>query len=368
MSCKTHGPGPSPSCNLQRPAARALHDQATASGTLHANTSRLVIPGQTLDGRFLLVEQIGFGGMSTVFKAEDLQNENATVVVKVPLPMFSSGVGSWSIFQREEEIGRQLDHPFVLKFVPLAANKRRAYLVTEYVPGQTLADRLSRERPLPESEALRIAGRICAAIDHIHGRGFVHYDLKPANVILCPNGTIRLIDFGLAHSAETSRFTFGGPAPAIGSSDYVAPEQIKRRRGRKSADIYGVGALLYEMLTGRAPFPGDDPFVVASARTFGDPAAPRRVNPRISRQAEEIALRALRRDPAQRYHSAAAMQVDLEHSDRVPVSGLCDRLQPVTRGRRAWRIARYVVLVGVVPVATQVILFVLLWYRFAHRP
>ena len=328
----------------------------------------LVTLGQTLGDRFLLVEQIGQGGMSTVFKAQDLENEGAAVVVKIPLPIFSSGVGSWSIFQREEEIGLKLDHPFVLKFLPLRSEKRRGYVVTEYVPGLTLSDRLRDERPLPEPEALRIASQLCAAIDHLHGRGFVHYDLKPANVMLCPDGSIRLIDFGLAHAATTSRFVLGGPPPAIGSSDYVAPEQIKRRRGRKSVDIYGVGALLYEMLTGRAPFPGDDPFVVASARILGDPPAPRAVNPYVSPEAEEIALRALSRDLNQRYHSALAMKRDLEHLDQVEMSGLCDRLQPVTRVRRVMRLARYVMLVGVVPVVTQVVLFILLWRHFARRP
>ncbi len=328
----------------------------------------LVTLGQTLGDRFLLVEQIGQGGMSTVFKAQDLENEGAAVVVKIPLPIFSSGVGSWSIFQREEEIGLKLDHPFVLKFLPLRSEKRRGYVVTEYVPGMTLSDRLRHERPLSGPEALRIASQLCAAIDHLHGRGFVHYDLKPANVMLCPDGSIRLIDFGLAHAATTSRFVLGGPPPAIGSSDYVAPEQIKRRRGRKSVDIYGVGALLYEMLTGRAPFPGDDPFVVASARILGDPPAPRAVNPYVSPEAEEIALRALSRDLNQRYHSALAMKRDLEHLDQVEMSGLCDRLQPVTRVRRVMRLARYVMLVGVVPVVTQVVLFILLWRHFARRP
>ena len=328
----------------------------------------LVTLGQTLGDRFLLVEQIGQGGMSTVFKAQDLENEGEAVVVKIPLPIFSSGVGSWSIFQREEEIGLKLDHPFVLKFLPLRSEKRRGYVVTEYVPGLTLSDRLRDERPLPEPEALRIASQLCAAIDHLHGRGFVHYDLKPANVMLCPDGSIRLIDFGLAHAATTSRFVLGGPPPAIGSSDYVAPEQIKRRRGRKSVDIYGVGALLYEMLTGRAPFPGDDPFVVASARILGDPPAPRAVNPYVSPEAEEIALRALSRDLNQRYPSALVMKRDLEHLDQVEMSGLCDRLQPVTRVRRVMRLARYVMLVGVVPVVTQVALFILLRRHFARRP
>ena len=306
--------------------------------------------------------------MSTIFKAEDLQNRNQPVAVKVPLPIFSSGVGSWSIFQREEEIGRKLDHPCILKFLPLPVNKRRTYVVTEYVAGRTLAERLRAEGPLPEAEALRIAGQICAGVEHMHERGFVHYDLKPANVILCPDGGLRVLDLGLAHDAVAGGFAFGGPSPAIGSSDYVAPEQIRRKRGRKTADIYGVGAVIYEMLTGQPPFPGDDPFVVASARTLGDPPAPRAVNPRISRQAEEIALRALQRDPAQRYPSIAAMKAALASPELVAITGLCERLQPVTRARRAWRIARYVTVVAVVPLAAQVVLFVLLWRHFLRHP
>jgi serine/threonine protein kinase len=121
------------------------------------------------------------------------------------------------------------------------------------------------------------------------------------------------------------------------------------------------------MLTGQAPFPDDDPFVVASARILGDPPAPRSLNPFLSRQAEEIALRALRRDPAERYPSAVSMKAELDAPSRIVVTGLCDRLQPVTFGRRARRIARQVLLVGVVPVATQVALFGLLWHHFARR-
>ena len=323
--------------------------------------------GQTLDGRFVLTEEIGRGGMSTIFKAQDLQNRGEPVVVKVPLPAFSSGVGAWSMFQREEEIARQLDHPFILKFLPLAANSRRSYVVTEYVPGRTLADRLAEQSPVPEAEALSIASQVCTALEYLHEHGVVHYDLKPANVMLCPDGTIRLIDFGLAHTAIKARFTLSGGVPPIGSSAYVAPEQIKRKRGRMSVDIYAAGALLYEMLTGRPPFPGDDPFVVASARLVGDPPAPRTVNPAISPQTEEIVLRALRRNPAERYPSAAAMKADLDAPERVAVTGLSGRLQPVTRWRRGVRLARHIATYFVLPVASQVVLFLLLWHHLAHQ-
>jgi serine/threonine-protein kinase len=328
-------------------------------------------PGLTLDGRFLLIEELAQGGMSTIFLAEDLGNRPARVVVKVPLPIFSSGTGAWSIFQREEEIGLALDHPCVLKFVRLDTDldhkRRRSYVVTEYVEGRTLADLIAERAPLPEREALRIASRLCAAVQHVHDRGFVHYDLKPANVMLGRDGSLRLIDFGLAHAAVSARFVLAGRPPPIGSSDYVAPEQIRRKRGRPSVDIYGIGVIAYEMLTGRAPFPGDDPFAMASARVLGDPPAPRLLQPRISREAEEIVLRALRRDPIERYPSAAAMQAALDRPERVDVSNLCDRLVPVTPGRRRRRIARTVLLVGVLPVAMQVALFLGLWGYLASR-
>jgi serine/threonine-protein kinase len=323
--------------------------------------------GETLDGRFLLTEELGQGGMATVWKAQDLDNDRRPVAVKVPLPIYGSGIGGWSLFQREEEIGRRLDHPFVVKFMPPAAGARRPYVVTEYVPGRTLADHMKASGPLPEHEALRIASQICAAVDHVHGSGIVHYDLKPANVMLCPDGSLRLIDFGLAHAAVRGRFALSGAAPAIGSSGYVAPEQIRRKRGRKSVDIYGIGAVLYEMLTGQQPFPNDDPFRVASARVIGDPRSPRSVNPRISPQAEEIVLRALRREPGQRHPSAAALRAELDAPSQVVVSGIADRLQPPTRWRWILRLARYIAIVGVVPLLAQVALFGLLWLHYVHR-
>jgi serine/threonine protein kinase len=325
--------------------------------------SRLnVAPGQTLEGRFLLVGEIGLGGMSTVFSACDLENGNQLVAVKVPLPQYSSGLGSWSMFQREVEIGEQLAHPSILRFIALPPSKQRAYVVTEYVAGATLASRVGGGRALPEREALSIASRLCDAVAYLHGRGFVHYDLKPGNVILGDDGSLRLIDLGLAHKIARGRFALSGPAPAIASAEYVAPEQLRRRRGRTSVDIYALGAMLYEMLTGHAPFEGDDPFVLASAREIGDPKAPRTLNPSISVQVEEIVLRALRRDPAERYLSAAELKADLDHPEQVHVSGLSQRLIEVTRWRRNLRLIRRITLVGLTPIALLVLSFRLLWW------
>ena len=244
-------------------------------------------PGDTLDGRFLLIEELNHGGMATVFKAADLQNQHQFVAVKVPHAIFASGVGAWSRFEREAEIGCQLDHPSILKFSPVAAAGRGTYIVTEYLDGQPLAERL-RTGPMPEPAALALASRIAAALQSLHTHGVVHADLKPGNIMLCLDGSIRVIDFGMAQPVETGRFHLRAATPAMGTSDYIAPEQLQHKRGRPSADLYSFGALLYEMLTGSTPFPGDDPFIIGSKRLLGDPIAP---------QAEEISLRAMQRYP-----------------------------------------------------------------------
>lgn len=329
---------------------------------------RKAAPGQTIEGRFLLLEEIGSGGMSTVFKGRDLTNGGQTVAVKVLRPEYSSGIGSWSMTQREAEIGATLNHPYIVRFIPVPQPKQHApVIVTEYVAGTSLASRIGSGRSLPESEALRIGSQLCEAVDYLHRQQVVHYDLKPGNVILCDDGSIRLIDFGGAHRLVRSRFAFDGPGPGVATADYAAPEQIRRRRGLASVDIYAIGAILYEMLTGRPPFEGDDPFVIASARQIGDPKAPRALNVATSEQAEEIVLRALRRDPAERYATAAQLKADLDAPCHVRVTGLANRLVQVTPWRRAIRWARFITVVGVAPMGFLLVLFVLLWWYFEHR-
>jgi serine/threonine protein kinase len=327
-----------------------------------------VAPGQTLEGRFVLLEEIGRGGMSTVFKASDLEDGGRLVAVKVPLPQFASGLGSWSMFQREAEIGGSLDHPYILRFIALPPRKNRNHIVTEYVAGPTLATRVGRGRPLPEDEALRLMSRLCEAVAYLHDRQVVHYDLKPENVVLCEDGSIRLIDLGMAHEVVKGRFGLSGAAPPFATTDYVAPEQIRRRRGQTSVDIYALGAMLYEMLTGHPPFEGDDPFVIASARQIGDPRAPRELCPAVSPQAEEIVLRALRRDPAERYATVAALKADLDAPGQVVVSGLSGRLVEVTPGLRRLRWLRFVTVTAVVPLALLVAAFLTLWLYLARMP
>ena len=285
--------------------------------------------GYVLDDRFVITRVLSQSGMGTIFQAEDNQNGNHLVAVKVPHLEYESDPNFFARFRREERIGLELSHPFVLKFIPVE-DKSRPYIVTEYLKGCTLAHLLQAMRLLPEKDALKITSLICEALQHLHDHGVIHRDLKPNNVMICCDGTIRIMDFGIARDDSSRRITHIGNSSSMGTPDYMAPEQVRGKRADKRTDIYNLGALLYEMLTGEIPFPNENQWVALNARVTGDPVAPRKLNPSLSPQAEEIVLRALQRDPADRYPTPAAMKAELDTAEHVRVTGLSDRLQEPT--------------------------------------
>jgi len=314
-------------------------------------------PGSLLDDRFLITEVICAGGMATIFKANDLHNDNRVVAIKVPLQTVEADPALFSRFQHEEQIGGELNHPSILKFFPVK-NKSRMYLVMEYLEGRTLYELLRERRTLPEAEALALAARICEPLQYLHDRGILHRDLKPENIMLCRDGSMRLMDFGIARLAHARRLTFIGFAP--GTPHYMAPERVNGKRGDVRTDIYSLGAILYEMLTRVIAFNNADTMAIMNARVTGDPDAPRRLNPAISPQAEEIVLHAMERDPDKRFPTAAALKVALDEPAKVPLTGRCNRLEPSTPFKRGLRKARTILLWAVLPVLLQVLLFFLL--------
>ena len=282
--------------------------------------------GDLLDGRFVIVETLSRSGMATIYQARDQEQENQIVAVKVPHLRLEADPGFFSRFQREEEIGRKLDHPYLLKFVPVE-RKSRPYIVTEYLRGCTLAHLLDAARPLPEKDALKIASLVCEALQYMHGQGVIHRDLKPGNIMICRDRTIRIMDFGIASAANSKKITLSGLTATLGTPEYMSPEQVKNERGDERSDIYCLGAVLYEMLTGVVPFPNENCWVAMNDRVTGDPVAPRILNPNISPQAEEIVLHAMQRDPADRFQTAAAFKTALDLPGQVRLTGYCDRLK-----------------------------------------
>jgi serine/threonine-protein kinase len=191
----------------------------------------------------------------------------------------------------------------------------------------------------------------------------VHRDLKPENIMICNDGSIRIMDFGIAKYQGQRRLTFGGITPAMGTPDYMAPEQVRGKRGDRRIDIYSLGAILYEMLTGHVPFEGATPFIIMNSRVSGDPVALRQFNPELSPQVEEIVLHAMARNPSDRYQTALEMKHDLDHPNEVHVTGRANRLEAPAPWKSRWRAMRVGVLAVGIPV---LILLIVLASKYVH--
>ncbi len=315
--------------------------------------------GQVLDERFEIIEVISRSGMASIFKALD-RHGGQFVALKVPFMQYESDAAFYSRFQREEAIGKSMDHPSILKIIPVEAEKKsRPYIAMELLKGKTLDQVMRLHKPMPMEEAVSFAIRLCDALNYMHQKNVVHRDLKPQNIMICDDGSLRIMDFGIAKAGGMRRITFTGFSPAMGTPDYMAPEQVKGRRGDERTDIYSLGAILYEMVTGSTPFEGPNPFAIMQARITGDPVAPRKLNPQISPQLEEIILHAMARDPGERYDNVATMEAELKNPEAVELTGRVDRLQAPQLWKTKWRRIRNVALLALIPIAAITIILVL---------
>ena len=338
---------------------QALEASVPSAGSRPLGTDLSV--GNVLDARFEITDVIAKSGMASLFKATD-RKTGAAIALKVPYLQIESDPAGFDRFKREEEIGLQLDHPNILKIIPVE-NKSRPYIAMEYLEGQTLSELLKNVHPLPEPDAVRIASRVCEALEYMHGKGVIHRDLKPQNIMICNDGSIRIMDFGIARSQGSRRLTFVGFTPAMGTPDYMAPEQVRGSRGDLRTDVYSMGAILYEMSTGETPFGGDSAYVIMNARVTGDPIAPRKPNPKLTPVLEEIILHAMERDPKRRFQSAAAMKAELDDYEIVEMTNRYTRLQ----APQIWKSRFRSVPVILAVVLLQVILFLLMMLYFKKR-
>jgi serine/threonine-protein kinase len=305
--------------------------------------------GQLLDGRFELTDLVSRSGMASIFKAID-RSTGQTVALKVPFMQFESDPGFFSRFEREEKIGLSLNHPYILRVEQIDTPKSRPYIVMEFLEGQTLAHLMRSVRPMPEKDALKIAAFICDALHYMHDHDVVHRDMKPENIMICNDGSIRIMDFGIAKFEGQRRLTFGGFTPTMGTPDYMAPEQVKGKRGDPRTDLYSLGAIIYEMVTGNPPFEGANPFLIMNARLSGDPIPPRQVNPNVSPQVEEIIMHAMARNPADRYPDARVMQAELNHPENVKVTGRAERAVKPVVSNSIWKGIQMYVYAALIPI------------------
>lgn len=295
-------------------------------------------------------------GMASIFRGVDVRT-GRKVAIKVPHPEMEGDPVFFDRFSREQEIGQKLDHPGVMK-VFADDDRSQVYMVMEWVDGRLLRQIINESGKLPADRAVWIATRILNALDYIHKNGVVHRDLKPENVMVDEQDNIKLIDFGIAANVGSRRLTFAKLSQTMGTPDYISPEQVRGKRGDARSDLYSVGVMLYEMLTGKVPFTGPNAFIIMNDRLLNNPMPPREIDPTISPQLQEIIYRAMERDPKQRYASAHEFAWDLEHQDQV---GVAERpeLSDWRKKRKPWlRTALFYVMLALIPV---IIFGLLLW-------
>ncbi len=271
--------------------------------------------GKKLEGRYEIQELIGIGGMANVYKAHDLI-EDRTVAVKILREEFLSNEEFIRRFKNESKAIAVLSHPNIVKVYDVSFSDTIHSIVMEYIKGITLKEYIEQQKRINGKEAVHFTVQILRAIQHAHDRGIIHRDIKPQNIMLLQDGTIKVTDFGIARFARSETKTITDKA--IGSVHYISPEQAYGKPVDGRSDIYSIGVMLFEMLTGTLPFDADSAVSVALKQIQLDPTRPRDINPDISLGLEQITLRAMQKDISKRYQSAAEMLRDIDEFKRNP--------------------------------------------------
>ncbi|BBI34524.1 Stk1 family PASTA domain-containing Ser/Thr kinase [Cohnella abietis] len=265
--------------------------------------------GLTLSGRYELLARVGGGGMALVYKARDLLL-NRFVAVKVLRQQFTHDDDFVKRFRREAQAAASLSHPNIVSIYDVGQVEDTHYIVMEYIDGANLNEIIRDRAPLQADEAVRITAQICDALEHAHHNQIIHRDIKPHNILIGNNGRVKVTDFGIARAVTSSTITQTGSV--IGSVHYFSPEHAKGVATGEKSDLYSLGIVLYQMLTARLPFLGESPISVALKHLQDPFDQPRKVNPYIPQSVENIILRAMRKNPHERYQSARQMHADLE--------------------------------------------------------
>lgn len=266
---------------------------------------------RTLDNRYTIMERIGGGGMADVYRAMDNLLDRS-VAVKVLHTQFAADDDFVRRFRREGQAAAKLSHPNIVNIYDVGQDDDIYYIVMEYIAGETLKEKIQRNGHLPVESALHIALQIAEALEHAHQNNLVHCDIKPHNILITSSGRVKVTDFGIARAATSVSMTQTGTV--IGSVHYFSPEQAKGSVINAKSDLYSLGVVMYEMLTGQVPFTGENPISIALKHIQDEPRRPSELNVGIPPLVEAIVLKAMAKDPAQRYNSAAEMIKDIHYA------------------------------------------------------
>jgi eukaryotic-like serine/threonine-protein kinase len=305
-----------------------------------------------LGGRYELEGVVGRGGMAEVFRARDIRLDRI-VAVKTLRDDLARDQTFQARFRREAQSAASLNHPSIVAVYDtgedMVGHTPVPYIVMEYVDGRTLRDLLRDDRRLLPERALEITDGVLRALDYSHRNGIVHRDIKPGNVMLTRTGDVKVMDFGIARAVSDAQATMTQTAQVIGTAQYLSPEQARGERVDARSDLYSTGCLLYELLTGRPPFTGDSPVAIAYQHVRENPIPPSRVDPEIPPWADSIVLKAMAKDPGDRYQSAGEMRNDIQRAlQGMPVAPPT-RLDPYQGTRRMGQATQMAGATGAIP-------------------
>ncbi len=268
---------------------------------------------------FQIREHLAKGGMSDIYRAYDLLS-GKDVVLKIPDRMSIGDPAQYERFQRELEVMRTLNHPAIQKGLGSGKFNNTPYLVTELIEGESMRELIHKKAPLDPEEAIELIRKVADGLAHCHEHGIIHRDLKPENILITSEGQPVILDFGLTLTKGSHRVTYANFSGAAGTPDYMAPEQIEGHRGDQRTDIYALGIILFELLTGRLPFGGDNNMAVMAQHLQG--AIPRldKEQENISPQAAALVAKSIQRNPNDRYKDMRAMISEIDNLQAIDVS------------------------------------------------
>ena len=284
-----------------------------------------------LSGRYELEEIIGTGGMSVVYRAWDLKYDRE-VAVKVLRTELNEDADFVRRFNGEAQAASKMSHPNIVSMYDVGQDEGTRYIVMEYVRGVTLKDIIRQQGKIKPQRAVQIAQKILAAIDHAHKNGIVHRDIKPQNILMDREGNVKVADFGIARAVNSATGTVAG-GNVMGSVHYFSPEQANGLVADEKSDLYSVGVVIYEMLTGQVPFDGETGVAVALKHINEAPKAPSKINSDITIGMEEVVLKAIEKEPARRYQSAQEFATDLRRALKMPMGGFIRKSAAEVRRR-----------------------------------
>jgi serine/threonine protein kinase len=316
--------------------------------------------GDTVCG-YKIIKPLSKGGFSQIYKASDLDGK--PVILKFPDTSLIGDLATYERYRREFAIGQKLNHPAIPRAITRVKSPDGEFLVLEYVEGKSLRTYIGDNAPLLLNEALSIADQLVEVVDYLHVHEVYHRDLKPENIIIGFDGKIHIIDFGSALLEGSRRVTWRLGSDAFGTPDYMAPEQIQGKRGDARTDVYALGIILYEMLTGTVPFRGDNALSVMNQHLTANPVSPRKLQPSIPPGVEAIVLKSIRRNPEERYQSASELRHDLMHFADLDLSQFPLEPEPAAGGmltdRQIW-VRTILVLFSFLVIVALIVLIVFL--------